>query len=111
MGRLLTQAQAECLVGDVFVSAACIAYFGAFTGPYRADLCASWVSKCRELGLPLSKDVTLRDTLASPIEVRTPSHGIQVLNQPLCPLRQHLIAGERHHVVHIPGPVKKEIIP
>lgn len=25
----------ELLVGDVFISSACIAYYGAFTGPYR----------------------------------------------------------------------------
>lgn len=26
----------ELVVGDVFVAAACISYFGAFTGPYRS---------------------------------------------------------------------------
>jgi dynein heavy chain len=29
------QKQIELLVGDVFISAACIAYYGAFTGSYR----------------------------------------------------------------------------
>lgn len=29
------QSQTELLVGDVFLSAACIAYYGAFTGSYR----------------------------------------------------------------------------
>lgn len=29
------QQQIELLVGDVFISAACIAYYGAFTGAYR----------------------------------------------------------------------------
>jgi hypothetical protein len=29
------QTQTELLVGDVFLSAACIAYYGAFTGSYR----------------------------------------------------------------------------
>jgi dynein heavy chain len=29
------QKQIELLVGDVFISAACIAYYGAFTGSFR----------------------------------------------------------------------------
>jgi len=29
------QAQAALLVGDVFLAAACIAYYGAFTGSFR----------------------------------------------------------------------------
>lgn len=31
------QTQTELLVGDVFLSAACIAYYGAFTGSYRCE--------------------------------------------------------------------------
>ena len=30
------QVQTDLLVGDVFLSAACIAYYGAFTGAYRS---------------------------------------------------------------------------
>lgn len=58
------------LVGDVFLSAAMISYCGAFTGPYRDRLAKSWVARCRELGIPVSDEVSLRDTLASPVEVR-----------------------------------------
>jgi hypothetical protein len=65
-----TQAKAECLVGDVFISAACIAYLGPFTGAFRADLIRTWIAKCQEGGLPVSKDVSLRSTLATPLEVR-----------------------------------------
>ena len=53
----------------MFLSAACIAYYGAFTGAYRQDLVAGWVVRCRELGIPVSTDCTLRGVLASPVEV------------------------------------------
>ena len=62
--------QTDLLVGDVFLSAACIAYFGAFTGAYRNELVAKWVARCKELDIPVSDDCTLRGTLASPVEVR-----------------------------------------
>jgi len=58
------------LVGDVFISAACIAYYGAFTGPYRAALLSKWAVQCAELGVPITEGVTLRGCLASPVEVR-----------------------------------------
>ena len=57
------------LVGDVLLSAACIAYYGAFPGNYRQELVSGWVDKCREYGIPVSPDCTLRGTLASPIQV------------------------------------------
>ena len=56
--------------GDVFLSAACIAYFGAFTGSYRDELVQRWVSRCKELDIPVTDDCTLRGTLASAVEVR-----------------------------------------
>lgn len=57
------------LVGDVLLSAACIAYYGAFPGKYRQELVSGWVDKCKEYGIPVSPDCTLRGTLASPIQV------------------------------------------
>jgi hypothetical protein len=30
------------LSGDVFLSAACVSYYGAFTGEYRQELQAKW---------------------------------------------------------------------
>jgi hypothetical protein len=41
------QQQTELLVGDVFLGAACIAYYGAFTGSYRQQLVAGWISVSR----------------------------------------------------------------
>ena len=62
--------QIGLLVGDVFISAACIAYYGAFTGPYREALVSDWLDRCTEAGIPASENPTLRSTLASPVEVR-----------------------------------------
>lgn len=63
------------LVGDVFISAACIAYCGAFTGPYRQGLLGQWVAQCSELGIPTTDGVTLRGCLASAVEVRPCERG------------------------------------
>ena len=63
------QAKTDLLVGDVFLSAACIAYYGAFTGQFRQDLVDGWIARCKELAIPVSGDCTLRGVLASPVEV------------------------------------------
>ena len=34
------------VVGDVFVAAACVAYYGAFTTKYRVELVENWTLKC-----------------------------------------------------------------
>lgn len=60
----------ELLVGDVFVSAAVISYQGAFTAPYRQELCARWTSQCAEKGVPITEGVSVRATLGSPVEIR-----------------------------------------
>ena len=70
----------DLLVGDVFISAACIAYYGAFTGPYRQDLVILWSNQCVELGIPVTPKVTLKGCLASPVEARPP---LPVNNQPI----------------------------
>jgi len=62
--------QIDLLVGDVFVSSACVAYYGAFTGPYRDALVSDWLGSCKAAAVPTSEAPTLRATLASPVEVR-----------------------------------------
>ena len=64
------QGSIDLLVGDVFLGAACIAYYGAFPGDFRQELLSGWVEKCKHLGIPVSPDCTLRGVLASPIQVR-----------------------------------------
>lgn len=70
-------------MGDVLLSAACIAYYGAFPGNYRHELVSGWVNKCKEYGIPVSPDCTLRGTLASPIQVPCLSACLSVY-QPAC---------------------------
>jgi len=58
------------VVGNVFVAAACVAYFGAFTSSYRQELSKSWVERCQELEIPVTDDFSLIHVLADPFEIR-----------------------------------------
>ncbi|KAI8818687.1 dynein heavy chain and region D6 of dynein motor-domain-containing protein [Fimicolochytrium jonesii] len=62
--------QIEDLVGNIFLSAACVAYFGAFTSTFRAELVAGWIKRCQEIGIPVSENFNLFDNLADPAVVR-----------------------------------------
>jgi len=37
------------VVGDVFIAAACVAYYGAFTSTYREQLVEGWTDSCKTL--------------------------------------------------------------
>ena len=43
------ESQIGNVVGDVFIAAACIAYYGAFTSIYRDQLVVGWTEKCKTL--------------------------------------------------------------
>ena len=58
------------MVGDVFVSTACIAYYGAFTSSYRQELVDRWSQRCKELDIPVSTGMTLISVMADPYEIR-----------------------------------------
>ncbi len=62
--------QITALLGDVLLSAACISYFGAFTGTYRADMVTSWLDSMREKGIPCSPDCSLVATMGDPVAIR-----------------------------------------
>ena len=47
------------VVGNVFVAAACVAYFGAFTSSYRIELVQRWTDRCKELEIPVTDDLSL----------------------------------------------------
>eukprot|EP00744_Colponema_vietnamica_P002637 GILI01004106.1.p1 GENE.GILI01004106.1~~GILI01004106.1.p1 ORF type:complete len:1989 (+),score=654.53 GILI01004106.1:157-5967(+) len=60
----------EALVGDVFLSAACISYYGPFTGDYRDMLVSQWVQKCIALDVPVSDRFSLEKTMGDPVQIR-----------------------------------------
>jgi len=59
------------LVGNAFISAACVSYYGPFTGSYRAELVSLWHKSCLERKIPTSENFTLADTLGNPVEIRS----------------------------------------
>ena len=64
------QGEIERLVGNVFISCACISYFGAFTGTFREKLVEQWVSGCLEKEIPTSEDFSLVTTMGDPVVLR-----------------------------------------
>ncbi|KAI9095538.1 hypothetical protein DFS34DRAFT_182154 [Phlyctochytrium arcticum] len=62
--------QIDDLVGNIFLAAACVAYYGAFTSTFRRELVQEWIKKCQEIGIPVSDNFNLVDTLADPAVVR-----------------------------------------
>lgn len=62
--------QIDDLVGNMFLSAACVAYFGAFTSVYRQSLVSSWCQRCTDIGIPVSEKFSLMEMLADPAKVR-----------------------------------------
>ncbi|XP_059155726.1 dynein axonemal heavy chain 6-like isoform X2 [Physella acuta] len=62
--------QINNVVGDVFISAACVAYYGAFTSVYRQELVNNWTSRCIQLEIPVTSGMSLATILADPFEIR-----------------------------------------
>lgn len=58
------------LIGDVLISAACVAYLGAFTSNYRKELVTMWIKACRTLDIPYSDNFSLITVLADPYDIR-----------------------------------------
>lgn len=64
------QADIERLVGNVFISSACISYFGAYSGNYRRQLTDGWVKACISRKIPISQDFSLIKVMGDPVEIR-----------------------------------------
>ncbi|XP_074052253.1 dynein axonemal heavy chain 6 isoform X2 [Macrotis lagotis] len=58
------------ITGNVFIAAACVAYFGAFTALYRQLLIDCWIDQCILLEIPISGDFSLINILGDPYEIR-----------------------------------------
>ncbi|KAK6493365.1 dynein heavy chain 6 [Huso huso] len=58
------------VTGNVFVAAACVAYYGAFTSHYRQLLIDWWIKRCQELQIPISSNFSLINILGDPYEIR-----------------------------------------
>eukprot|EP00644_Phytophthora_capsici_P004659 jgi/Phyca11/7444/fgenesh1_pm.PHYCAscaffold_19_\ len=58
------------LIGDTFLAAACISYYGPFTGGFRQRIVDQWVTETQSLGIPCSPGYSLSSTLGSPVEIR-----------------------------------------
>lgn len=58
------------LVGDMILSAGCIAYLGPFTSEYRHELQMKWVNSCKENRLPVDGNFSFQRVLADPVVVR-----------------------------------------
>jgi dynein heavy chain len=58
------------LVGDCFISAACVGYYGPFTGDYRARLVTKWLSLCNAHHVPVSPNFSLQSCLGNAVEIR-----------------------------------------
>ena len=58
------------LVGDVFLSAACISYCGPFTGIFRQQLQTDWHEKAISYKIPLSENVNVIKTLGDSVLIR-----------------------------------------
>ncbi|XP_047430741.1 dynein axonemal heavy chain 6 [Mugil cephalus] len=58
------------VVGNVFIAAACVAYYGAFTSHYRQLLIEQWIIQCQELSIPISSSFSLINILGDPYVIR-----------------------------------------
>ncbi|XP_005385504.1 PREDICTED: dynein heavy chain 6, axonemal [Chinchilla lanigera] len=64
------QEEISNITGNVFIAAACVAYYGAFTAQYRQMLIECWIEYCQQLGVPIDPSFSLINILGDPYEIR-----------------------------------------
>lgn len=78
--------QMQFLLGDVFLAASSISYFGPFTSIYRKKLNAIWLEKASQLQIPVNPDFDLQSILGDPMVIRDwnlkelPSDDVSICN-------------------------------
>ncbi|KAM8856216.1 dynein axonemal heavy chain 7 [Spinachia spinachia] len=58
------------LTGDILISAAIVAYLGAFTSSYRLDQTDEWMNLSKSREIPCSRNMSLMNSLGDPIKTR-----------------------------------------
>ncbi|TRY59213.1 hypothetical protein DNTS_014611 [Danionella cerebrum] len=59
------------LTGDILISAAIVAYLGAFTSSFRQRATEEWIDMCKTRGIPCSKNMSLMNSLGEPVKIRS----------------------------------------
>lgn len=73
-------------MGDVFIAAACISYYGPFTGVFREKLVAKWVEQCLSEEIPTSDKFSMPLVMGDPMEIQNwnmnglPSDSVSISN-------------------------------
>lgn len=55
------------MLGNVFFSAASVAYYGPFTGTFRDMIVENWITRAKEIDIPFAETYTLQNILGNPI--------------------------------------------
>ena len=58
------------LVGDAYLSSSFISYCGPFVADLREKMLGLWLSKCRELRIPVSPEYRLKDIMSSTFQIQ-----------------------------------------
>uniref|UniRef100_A0A8D2JQJ9 Dynein axonemal heavy chain 6 n=1 Tax=Sciurus vulgaris TaxID=55149 RepID=A0A8D2JQJ9_SCIVU len=64
------QEEISNIIGNVFIAAACVAYYGAFTAQFRQSLIECWIQDCQSLDIPIDPSFNLINILGDPYEIR-----------------------------------------
>ena len=58
------------VVGNVFIAAACVAYYGAFPSNYRQELVKKWTEESVAHNIPISENTNIIQVLSHPFMIR-----------------------------------------